>query len=72
MRHACYFVGLKGEVCIFDSRYCGEHQVSVGLFVSNCLFGFFHPTREFFTHIEMSPLPLKAADLCSALMAIEQ
>ena len=27
-------------------------------------------TREFFTHMETSPLPVK--DLCSALMAIEQ
>ena len=67
MHHACYFVGHKGEVCIFDARYCGEHQVSVGLFV--CLFGVFHPTRGFFTHMETSPLPLKAAnfDLCSAI-----
>ena len=39
-----------------------------------CLFGFFFcPTREFFSHLEMSPLPLKACTfyLCSALMAIE-
>ena len=35
-----------------------------------CLFVVFRPTREFFTHIETSPLPVNAADydLCSALM----
>ena len=38
------------------------------------MFGVFCPTREFFTHMETSPLPGRAAkfDLCSALMAIEQ
>ena len=43
-------------------------------FVFVCLFGVLRPTREFFTHMETSPLPVKAADfdLCSALMAIEQ
>ena len=29
----------------------------IGLFV--CLFGVYHPTREFFTHMQMSPLPVK-------------
>ena len=38
MRHASYFVGLKGDVSIFDVRCCGEQRVSVGWFV--CL-GFF-------------------------------
>ena len=39
-----------------------------------CLFGDFRVTGEFCTHIEKSPLPLKAAnvDIYSALMAIEQ
>ena len=41
-----------------------------------CLGGVYRPTREFFTHMETSPLPVKAAnfDLCSwpSLMAIEQ
>ena len=69
MRHACYFVGLKGEVCIFDARYCGEQWLSVGLFV----LGFSSYSRIFHSYGD-SPLPLKAAnfDLCSALMAIEQ
>ena len=37
-------------------------------------FGVNRPTREFFTHIETSPLLVKAAnfDQCSKLMAIEQ
>ena len=36
-----------------------------------CLFVVLHPTREFFTHNETSPLPVKALlfDLWSALMA---
>ena len=39
-----------------------------------CLYGVYRPTREFFTHLETSPLPMRAAnfDLCSALMAIAQ
>ena len=44
---------------------------------SKRLFGLFmvlRPTREFFTHSETSPLPVKGSnfELCSALMAIEQ
>ena len=39
-----------------------------------CFFGFLRPTREFFTHLEMSILPAKGCNLdsCSALMATEQ
>ena len=39
-----------------------------------CLFGFIRPTWECFTHMEMSPLQVKAANfgLCSAVMTIEQ
>ena len=40
-----------------------------------CLFWVFHHTREMFTHMEMSPLPVKDCkyfDLCFALVAIEQ
>ena len=39
-----------------------------------CLFGVYCPSREFFTHMETSSLPVKGCkfDLCSALMAIEQ
>ena len=39
-----------------------------------CLFGVYRPIREFFTHMEKSPLPVKGCkfDLCSALMTIEQ
>ena len=39
-----------------------------------CLSGIFRPTREFFTHSETSPMPVKGCnfDFCSALMAIEQ
>ena len=40
-----------------------------------CLFVWvFRPTREFFTHMETSPLPMKGCkfDLCSELMIIEQ
>ena len=44
------------------------------LFVS--LFGVYRPTREFFTNMVTSPLPMKGCKfnfgLCSALMAIEQ
>ena len=38
------------------------------------LFGEFRSTRELFTHMETSPLPVEGCkfDLCSALMAIEQ
>ena len=36
-----------------------------------CLFGVFRPTRESFTHMETSPLPVKVIDLCSALVAID-
>ena len=45
----------------------------VCLFFVFCL-GDYRPTREFFTHMETSPLTVKDAhfDLCSALMAIEQ
>ena len=37
-------------------------------------FGVYRPTREFFTQMETSPIPVKGAnfDLCSALLAIEQ
>ena len=47
-------------------------DLSRRLFV--CLFGVFRATRNFYTHLETSPLPVKDAncDLCSALMAIEQ
>ena len=39
-----------------------------------CVFGVFQPTREFFTQLETSPLPVKGYkfDLHSELMAIEQ
>ena len=39
-----------------------------------CLFGVYRPTRECFTHMKMSPLPVKGCkfDLCSTLMSIEQ
>ena len=42
-----------------------------------CLFGVFRPTREFFTYMETSPLPMNGYkflhfDPYSALMAIEQ
>ena len=39
-----------------------------------CLFGVFRPTRELFTHLDTSPLPVTIVnfDLCPALMAIEQ
>ena len=45
---------------------------SICLLVS--LFGIFHPTQEFFTHMETSQLLVIAAnfDLCLALMANEQ
>ena len=38
------------------------------------LFEVFRPTREFFTHLETSPLLVQGCnfDMCSALMAIEQ
>ena len=44
----------------------------VCLFV--CLFGVFRPTREFFIHLETSPLPAKGCKFwpISALMIIEQ
>ena len=35
------------------------------------LSGVFRPTREFFTHLETSTLPVANFDLCSALTAIE-
>ena len=37
-------------------------------------FGVFRPAQEFFTHMETSPRPMKAAnfDLCSSPMTIEQ
>ena len=50
MHHACYFVGLKGEVCIFDAQYCGEHQVSVGLFVCLFVWGFSSYLRIFHSY----------------------
>ena len=39
----------------------------------NVCLGFFFPTREFFSHLEISPLPLKDCKfyLCSALMTFE-
>ena len=39
-----------------------------------CFFGVFRPTREFFTRMETSPLPVKGCkfDRCSARTAIEQ
>ena len=39
-----------------------------------CLFGVYHLTREFFTNMETTPLPVKAVnfDLCSTLISIEQ
>ena len=41
--------------CIYDNL-C-EIILNVCLFV--CLFGVFPPTREFLTHLETSPLPVK-------------
>ena len=32
-----------------------------------CLFGVYSPTREFFTHIETSPLPVKDCKFCPML-----
>ena len=48
-----------------------ENKVSTTVFY---LFGLFRPTREFFTHLDTSPLPVKGTifNICSALMAIEQ
>ena len=39
-----------------------------------CLFGVYHPTREFFTHMETSPLPVKGCKILPMLStyAIEQ
>ena len=43
-------------------------------FVCTVMFGVFRPTREFFTHMKTSPLPVKDCKIWqrSALMAIEQ
>ena len=77
----------RNSLCVYRSKWhhypsvfvhstkqshCNSNQKIVCLFV--CLFRGFSPTREFFTHIEPSPLPVKAAnfDICSVLMAIEQ
>ena len=48
-----------------------ENKVSTTVFY---LFGLFRPTREFFIHLDMSPLPVKGTifNICSELMAIEQ
>ena len=43
------------------------------LYLFVCLFWVYRPTREFFTHMETSPWPVKGCkcfDQCSALMAI--
>ena len=47
-------------------------EPSLPIFFS--LFEVFRPTREFFTHLETSPLLVQGCnfDICSALMAIEQ
>ena len=39
-----------------------------------CLYGVFHPTREYLIHMETSPLPVKdyKIDICSAPIVIEQ
>ena len=49
-----------------------QHNYIV-LFV--CLFGVYRPTREFFTHMETLPLPVKGCKfwpICSSFMATEQ
>ena len=56
---------------IIDNSYLSCPKVC--LFV--CLYGVYRTTREFFTHMGTSSLPVKGCkliDLCSALMAIEQ
>ena len=42
------------------SRCCNITEILWNrLFCLFCLFGVFRPTREFFTHMETSPLPVK-------------
>ena len=50
----CFYVNIcpNGEF-IFTHGYVTIAREFV------CLFGVFHPTREFFTHMETSPLPVK-------------
>ena len=49
----------------------GIHAYKYNMAYDFSLFGFYRPTREFFTHMDMSPLLVKGCK-CSALMAIEQ
>ena len=43
-----------------------KHKAKITLYIHGfffrCLFGGFRPIHEFFTHIEMSPLPVKACN----------
>ena len=36
-------------------------NLQTSLLVKKCLFGFYRPTRKFFTHMKTSPLPLKVS-----------
>ena len=43
-----------------STRFTKLHHGSYLTFLDNvCLFGVYRPTREFFTHMETSPLPVK-------------
>ena len=63
------------RVCILKCfKYLIKGPLSYNPFCLICLCGVYRPTREFFTHMETSPLPVKGCkfDLYSALMAFEQ
>ena len=54
------------KYCVTSSKIfngvitCHHDEISLHFeFLFAFLFGVYHPTREFFTHMEMSPLPVK-------------
>ena len=68
------YKGKSGRKMHHEKDLEPEQQQAISLvaaesFLSVCL-TFFRPIREFFTHLETSPLPVK--DLCSTLMAVVQ
>ena len=70
--HICVFVSLQvstneihelrlptNRVCWNDTDNILIHSMYVHVCMFVCLFGVYRPTREFFTHMETSPLPVK-------------
>ena len=56
---------------MYNHKWVVFMHISITWLMTLVCFGVYRPTREFFTHMDTSPLLVKGCK-CSALMAIEQ